>query len=200
MDSHLVEVQPHNTRGILRAAPVANLHILITQKEQELKSLQDELGLIEQVLARNSLSSPVARVHMYEGPESTKQIRHNILNATSEVVSLLFKDIAEEADAEFINRWIKNANGHELRFRTIYDDRLKQAHQNSQPEVLLTAGETRYVSSRLLPISYSIMTYDNVVASLQWQDNQLYGTEIYSADMAATQHAFFELLWQQAKA
>src|SRR6185437_1627393 len=51
--SNLIEVESHYKRGVIKAAPIANLNILISQKEQELKGLQDELGLIEQVLARN---------------------------------------------------------------------------------------------------------------------------------------------------
>src|SRR5687767_2632205 len=69
LESNLVEVESQYKRGIIKAAPIANLHILIAKKEQELKSLQDELGLIEQVLARNSLSSPATRVQFYHGPE-----------------------------------------------------------------------------------------------------------------------------------
>lgn len=198
MDSHLVEVESHNTRGILKAAPIANLHILITQKEQELKSLQDDLGLIEQVLSRNSLSSPVARVQLYEGLEATKQLRQNMLRAKSEVLSILFKAVDEETDAAFANRWSKSASENELRFRIIYDNQLKQTHESSQPAALLDTWQVRYVSADVFPIHYSIVTYDNVVASLQWRDSQPYGMELYGDDNASAQRAFFELLWQQA--
>src|SRR3954464_15918420 len=49
METNLVEVESHYKRGVIKAAPIPNLHILISKKEQELQSLQDELGLIEQV-------------------------------------------------------------------------------------------------------------------------------------------------------
>ncbi|MEK7153681.1 MAG: helix-turn-helix domain-containing protein, partial [Patescibacteria group bacterium] len=51
MDTNLIEVESHYKRGIIKPAPIANLNILISKREQELKSLQDELELIEQVLA-----------------------------------------------------------------------------------------------------------------------------------------------------
>lgn len=192
MDSHLVEVEPHNTRGVLKAAPIANLHILITEKEQELKSLQDELGLIEQVLARNSVSSTVARVQLYEGPEAIKQIRQNMLQAKSEILSIQFKDITEESDEAFANRWIKNASDHNLQVHIIYD---KKRNQSDASPI---SWQVRYVASAVFPITHSTMTYDNVVASLHWQDNQVYGIELHGTDTAMAQRAYFELLWQQS--
>lgn len=197
MDSHLIEVESHNTRGILKAAPIANLHILITQKEQNLKSLQDELGLIEQVLARNSLSSPAARVQLYEGPEAAKLIRHNMLQAKTEILSVLYKDIAAETELSFADRWSKNASDRGLRFRIIYDDQHKQSHRHNQPDEHPDNWQVRYVSTPVFPVTHSITTYDNVVASLHWHDNQCYGMEIHSPDMASAQQAYFELLWKQ---
>src|SRR5260370_714920 len=93
MDSNLVEVETRYKRGVIKAAPVANLQILISQKEQELKGLQDELGLIEQVLARNSLSSPATRVQFYQGPEGVKQMFWNQTKAKSENLSILYENM-----------------------------------------------------------------------------------------------------------
>src|SRR5690606_25986739 len=39
LSSHLIEVETRHKRTIIKAAPIANLNILITQKEQELRSL-----------------------------------------------------------------------------------------------------------------------------------------------------------------
>lgn len=198
MDSHLIELESHNTRGTLKAAPIANLHILITQKEQELKSLQDELGLIEQVLSRNSLSSPVTRVQFYEGSEASKQIRHNMLHANTELLSVLYKDIAQESDPAVADRWLKNASEQKLRVRIIYDKQHKQTMQRSQSNTFPDTWQVRYVSSQVFPVTHSITTYDDVVASLHWHDNQLYGLEVYGADTASAQRAFFELLWERS--
>jgi sugar-specific transcriptional regulator TrmB len=81
LESNLIEVETRYKRGLMRAAPIANLHILISQKEQELKGLQDELELIEQVLARNSLSNPATRVQFYQGPAGIRQMQWNLFRA-----------------------------------------------------------------------------------------------------------------------
>ncbi|HSD56434.1 MAG TPA: helix-turn-helix domain-containing protein, partial [Candidatus Saccharimonadales bacterium] len=56
LESNLIEVDSSHTRGIIKAAPISNLRILINRRNEELKNLTDELELLEQVMARNSLS------------------------------------------------------------------------------------------------------------------------------------------------
>lgn len=75
LDSNLVELEAQGKRGIIKAAPISNLRILINQREQELKNLTDELELMEQVLSRNSLSYGHTRVQVFPGPEGLKQMR-----------------------------------------------------------------------------------------------------------------------------
>lgn len=195
MDSNLIEVESHNTRGIIKAAPIANLHILIAQKEQELKSLQDELSLIEQVLARNSLSSPIGRVQVYEGAEATKQIWHNVAAATTEVLAILYKDLSEAMDADFHRRWVESVNQHEIRFRIIYDEGLHRTPQMPTDTVYPRTWEPRHVAKDTFPVTHTSIIYNDVIASFFWQGNQVFGMEVYNSEAANAQRAYFELLW-----
>lgn len=110
MESNLIEIESHYKRGVMRAAPIANLHILIAQKEQELKGLQDELELIQQVLARNSLSNPATRVQFYHGPEGYKQMLWNESKAKTEVLALIYEIEQVKTNKTFFERWIKEFN------------------------------------------------------------------------------------------
>jgi sugar-specific transcriptional regulator TrmB len=199
MESNLIEVEAREKRGTIKAAPIANLHILITQKEQELKSLQDELGLIEQVLARNSLSSPGVRVQLYNGTEGLRQMRRNIAGAKSEVISLLYKDIPDEVDLEFAQQWAKQANELPAQFRAVYNEQLRAPHQASLAKhrtAFPKLWEERYVSGRTFPITHSTVIYDDTVASFHWQHDAFFGIEMHNRDIARTQRAFFEMLWE----
>jgi sugar-specific transcriptional regulator TrmB len=198
MESNLIEVESHNTRGIIKAAPIANLHILIAQKAQELKSLQDELGLIEQVLARNSLSSPAGRVQVYDGPEATKQIWRNAAAATSEVLAVLYKDLSESMDADFRRRWVESVNQHENRLRIIYAADLQRSPLMPTGTASPRTWESRAVAKDTFPVSHSSIIYDDVIASFYWQDTQVFGMEIYNSEAAKAQRAYFELLWAKA--
>ncbi len=198
MDSNLIEVESHQKRGIVKAAPIANLHILISRKEQDLKNLQDELGLIEQVLARNSVSTPVTRVQTFEGPEAAKQVRHNMLNAHSEVLSLLYKDLHEEFDQPFVTQWIDSANRQGLSFRSIHGFKDPLAHQTAAEVSPPNSWEVRVTPDNSFPINLNMFIYDDVVATLQWHGKTAYGLEIHNDEYTKNQSAFFELLWKQS--
>lgn len=83
LDSNLIELDAQQKRGVIKAAPISNLRILINQRQQELKNLTDELELMEQVLSRNSLSYADTRVQFFPGPEGLRQMLHHELSAKS---------------------------------------------------------------------------------------------------------------------
>jgi hypothetical protein len=203
MDSSLIEVETHAARGILKAAPIANLTILISKREQELKSLQDELQLVEQVLARNSLSSPATRVQFYHGAEGAKQMLWNETKAKSEVLGMLYEVTQVKTHDKFFERWVNACNEADIRFRGVIGD-----HFRASQAAIDTADDTehlkhwsvRYIDPQAFPITHSTFMYDDVVAYYNWKDDEIFGIEIYNKDIAATQRAMFELLWRQAGA
>jgi hypothetical protein len=201
LESNLVEVESHHKRGVIKAAPIANLHILISQKEQELKSLQDELGLIEQVLARNSLSSPATRVQFYQGAEGAKQMFWNQTTAKTPITSILFENMQIKTNSVFFERWVKRCNERNLRFRGIVGDAFLESqkewytkHRNER----LQHWEQRYVAKDVFPITHSVIVYDSVVAYYNWKDGEVFGIEIYNQEIADTQRQLFEMLWEKS--
>lgn len=176
--SHLVEVETHGSRGIIKPAPIANLRILIHQKEQALHSLQDELALIEQVLARNALSNPAFHVQQHQGPEG---IRH-ILRAAQ--------------DASFIDA---------IAVPPFTDVLANVLQETSRPMRCLTTVaslaaarpnvQVRHVSAAELSGASSMLIYDDVCAHLQEADGEWYGLALRNQHIAAAQRAFFATLW-----
>ncbi len=122
MTSNLIEVESHYKRGVIKAAPIANLNILISQKEQELKGLQDELGLIEQVLARNSISSPATRVQFYRGPEGVRQMQWNLFRAKKEIQSIMHGPMQDATGDTFFKRWTDKWNQGDWRCQILLDE------------------------------------------------------------------------------
>jgi hypothetical protein len=178
-----------------------NLNILISKREQELKSLQDELGLIEQVLARNSLSSPATRVQFYRGPEGVKQMYWNETNAKTEIYSILHENMQLKTNSTFFERWVAKCNDSGLHFKGIIGDEFiasqKQWYGDHTNEKL-RHWESRYISKDIFHISHGTLIYDNVVAYFNWKDDEVFGIEIYNNDIANSQRQLFDLLWQQA--
>lgn len=203
LESNLIEVETHSKRGIVKAAPISNLHILLNQKEQDLRSLQDELGLIEQVLARNSLSDPSTRVQFYTGAEGVRQMQWNQTKAKSELLSIIDEPISEALGKAFTLRWAEAINQSEIKLRMIVSPHFKELNRAWFVSEGLTEI-TNNVTSRVIdpgqfPITNNTDIWDDVVAYYNWKDGEIYGIEIYNKDIAATQRNFFEMLWQTAE-
>lgn len=202
MESSLIEVETQYKRGIIKAAPIANLHILISQKEQELKSLQDELGLIEQTLARNSLSSPASRVQFYQGAEGVKQMFWNQTRSKTEMLSLLHENMQIKTKGKFFERWVEKCNEQNLRSRSIFGESFIDSQNEwyaNNSNKRMKNWEGRFISKDTFAITHGMVIYDNVVAYYNWQDGEIFGVEIYNQEVADTQRQFFEVVWEKAK-
>ena len=202
MESNLIEVEARSKRGIIKAAPISNLHILINEKEQELKSLQDELGLIEQVLSRNSLSSPASRVQFYQGEEGIRQMMWNELNAKSEILGYNYRVLEEGTGKKFMQRWTEEFEKRKLRCRLVVGDDFVQSWHDGLKTVgtgqRVKGMDYNYIAPDDFKITHSCDMYDDVVAYFHWKDNEVYGVEIYSQEIADSQRQFFELIWQKS--
>ena len=203
--SNLIEVESQYKRGIIKAAPIANLHILINEKEQELKSLQDELSLIEQVLGRNSLSSPTTRVQFYQGPEGIRQMFWNELRAQTEIVAYVFRVVNEPTGRSFMHRWGEEFAGRGLRERLLYGDDFRESWTDADKKwgpgysKRIPGIDYHYLPPSVFAVTNTCEVYDNVVMYADWRDGELFGIEIYNQGIADAQRAFFELLWAKSE-
>jgi DNA-binding MarR family transcriptional regulator len=196
MDSNLVELENHAKRGFIKAAPIANLSILIKAREQELRSLQDELNLIEQVLARNSISDPLTRTQLYKGIEGCKQMLWNETKASTEVAALLHDTIHGQTHNALLEAWVNRCDQHTVRYQCVIND---QSLMQDVPK-LPKYWETRYVAPSSHMLTLTCTTYDEVIAYYTWRNDDFYGVEIYNKAAAAMQRQLWALLWDKAEA
>jgi sugar-specific transcriptional regulator TrmB len=201
--SNLIEVESHYKRGIIKAAPISNLHILIAQKEQDLRSLQDDLGLIEQVLARNSLSDPATRVQFYRGPEGIRQMLWNELKAQTEVIGYNYRILEEATGRSFMVRWTDEFEKRNLSQRLLLNDSFTESWNENAPGIA-TQRKVRgiayhFVDPQIFRITHSCDVYNSVTAYYHWKGNEIFGIEIYNQQIADSQRQIFELLWTQSK-
>ena len=203
--SNLIEVESHYKHGIIKAAPIANLHILINEKEQELRNLQDELGLIEQVLARNSLSSPATRVQFYYGREGIRQMLWNQLETKGEMVGYNYRIDDEATGKAYMRRWAEEFIKRGLQSRLLTGDDFAASCREGKQALGEDVGERipgiqyRYIAPNDFPITHSCESYDSVVAYYQWHRGEIFGFEIYNQSIADAQRQLFELLWAKSK-
>jgi sugar-specific transcriptional regulator TrmB len=202
-NSGLVEVEVRYKSSLFRAAPISNVRLLVSRKEQELKGLQVELPVVEAALERNSLVSPATRVQFYHGPDGVKQMFWNQTKANSEVLSILYENMQIRTQSVFFERWVRRCNERGMELRSIIGDAFVKSqhswyavHDNER----LEKWQARYVPESLFTITHGLLLYDDVVGYLNWKDEEVFGVEIHNPDIARSQRRFFELLWDQAQA
>ncbi|MFZ1812118.1 MAG: helix-turn-helix domain-containing protein [Candidatus Saccharimonadales bacterium] len=197
----LIEQSSEYARDLYRAAPLSNVQILISKREQDLVSLASYLPLVEQSLHRNAESVSQTRVQVYRGVEGLKQMLWNETKASSEVLSIMPEVIQLRTKAAFFKRWVTACNDRGLTFRSIigsqfdasrtrwYDRHVNERLQNWQGRV---------IDDTSLAITHHTIIYDDVVGYFAW-DKELVGIEIHNPLIAATQRQMFELLWSSAR-
>lgn len=198
--SGLVEVETHNKYSILRAAPISNLQIIITQKEQEIRDLQSELHDLQIALHGSVMSSPTTRVQFYEGLDGLKQMIWNQTRSKGENLSILYENMQNRTKENFFARWARACNEAGLTFRGIISDHFIETQQewyNTHDNERLASWKSRYIADSVFPITHSTIIYDDVTAYYNWRGGKVFGIEITNSEIADAQRHFFEMLWAQ---
>ncbi len=199
---HLVEIEEHYKRKIYKAAPVGNLQVVLTRREQEIRDLQKELLGLEVHYQPTALNSPLTHVQFYRGIDGVKQMFWNQTHAKSECLSILYANMQSKSNLAFFERWVERCNVQGLTFRSIVGDHFLATqrdwydqHNNEK----LAHWQGRYLPETALPITHSTIVYDDVVAYYNWKDGEIFGLEIYNEEIAAAQRHVFETFWELGK-
>lgn len=200
--SSLVETEVHYRRTILKAAPIANLQILIAKKEEELRNLQSGLQQLQDDLDRSELASPLTHIQFYRGPEGMKQMFWNQTKTKTGITAILYENMQNRTNATFFERWVEKCNSRHLPIKGIVGDHFIKTQQEwyaSHSNERLNGWEARYVPDNLFKITHSTIVYDDVVGYYNWKDGEVFGIEIYNQEIADAQRQFFAMLWAGAK-
>ncbi|HLZ15282.1 MAG TPA: helix-turn-helix domain-containing protein [Candidatus Saccharimonadales bacterium] len=196
----LIEIETLYKRKLYKAAPLSNLQILLTKREQELRDLQQELHTLQAGYESQSWHSPLTHVQFYRGTEGVKQMFWNETKGKTENLSILYENMQGKTNLAFFERWVERCNAQGVPFRSIIGDHFLATqeqwygrHSNER----LQQWEGRYIPSDIFAIHHSTVTYDDVVAYYNWKDGEIFGVEVYNQEIAAAQRQFFELLWKQ---
>jgi hypothetical protein len=199
MESGLLEVETQHKRAILKPAPVANLRILIEKRAEELRSLQDELQMVEQVLARNSISTAGVRAQTYQGDTGLQQILWNITKARSAVLGTMQTDMHMPADKAFYIGWVAAINDTKLHFDWLTDGAATSTTWlNGSCGAVPENWNIQTIHGTPLPLTHSMVIYDDVVAYFLSQHGQVYGLEVINKAIATQQRHVWQLILAQA--
>jgi sugar-specific transcriptional regulator TrmB len=199
--SHLITRTSEYKKVIISAAPITNLQILLSKREQELRDLQSDLQELQHLLGSKSIESPVTKVQMYRGIDGLKQMFWNQTKAKSESVAIMYENMQNRTNLAFFERWVRRCNEQDLTFRGIIGEHFVKTQQEwygTHTNERLANWSSRYAPPEIFPITHSSVTYDNIVSYYNWKDGEVFGVEIHNQEIANAQRSLFELLWQQS--
>ncbi len=198
--ANLVETESQYKRVILHAAPITNLQILLSQREQEIHNLQNELERIHGDLT-NSPVNHLTRVQFYRGQEGNKQMFWNQTKAKGETLAILYETMQVKTGLAFFERWVRKFNERGLKARGLVGDHFLETLQqwyNKHDNERLENWESRYLPPDVFPITHSTIAYDDVLGYYNWRDGEIFGIEVYNQEIAASHRGTFDLLWEKA--
>ncbi|HET6747449.1 MAG TPA: helix-turn-helix domain-containing protein [Candidatus Saccharimonadales bacterium] len=199
--SGLVEIEAQYKRKLFRAAPISNLQILLSKKEQDLHELYRGLGDLQEVLSNKNHLSEATKVQAYQGVDGLKQMFWNQTRSKGENLSILFENMQNRTKLSFFERWVRVCNERGMKSRSIISDNFVRTQQewykNNTNERLIN-WEGRYIPDGVFPITHSTTIYDDVTSYFNWRDGEVFGIEIHNQEIADAQRQFFEMLWAQA--
>jgi sugar-specific transcriptional regulator TrmB len=200
--SSLIEIEVQYKKSVFRAAPIANLQILIAKKEQELQDLKTKLPDIHEALSEHAGALPATRIQHYKGADGLKQMLWNQTRSESENLSILYENMQIRTNVTFFERWAHKCNERGLKFRSIINDNFIKTQQEwygRHSNERLAQWQGRYLPDDVFLITHSVVVYDDVTAYYNWKDGEIFGIEIYNQQIADSQRQLFEMIWSQAQ-
>jgi DNA-binding MarR family transcriptional regulator len=201
--TNLIEIETQYHRKILHAAPISNVQILLSKKEEELQDLHKELKTLDQTL-NYTKGQQGTRVQYYRGTDGLKQMFWNQAKAkTPGNFSILYENMQNKTNRAFFERWVRKCNEDKNRlFHGIISDHFIASQQQwygKQQNERLAHWQSRYISPDIFLITHSMVLYDNVTSYFNWKDGEIFGIEIYNQQIKDAQLGFFKLLWEQSR-
>lgn len=199
--ARLIVIDSEYKHGVIEAAPLDNLELLLAERESEIQLLKQELPLLKQSLLPSVQQDPKTKVQFYRGASGVKQMLWNETAATTEIVSLLHQGLQQYAGLAFFERWVAKCNDRGIVSRSLVNEAFfeeQAAWHQGHRSAKLKNWDGKALPAEIFTISHSMIVYDNVLAYFNWQpDGEVFGVELHNQQLADTQRQFFELLWRQ---
>ena len=196
----VVAIHERHYGTTFEALPPENLEFLVSELERKADIARHNFKESIHALTQLRASSPTgSKVIEYRGLDGLKQMNWNLVSKAKGHFKVF------ELDA------LQNHAG----FNKHFKDKLDAIEINNKLETFdLTNNPTRpigntnhsdrqnhfaYIDPDLFKIEFETYIYNNVVALLSYDKDDIFGVEIYNDKLARQQEQLFDLLWKQAK-
>jgi sugar-specific transcriptional regulator TrmB len=183
------------------ALPAENLEFLVNELERKADIVRHNFKESIHAFSTLRANSPTgSKIIEYHGIDGLKQMNWNLVSKAKDQYKVF------ELDA------LQNHTGFNKHLKDKLDtievaNKLETYDLTNNPNRNITKSNTpgrnnhfAYIGPEVFTIEFETYIYNNVVALLSYEKNDIFGVEIYNEKLVKQQEQLFNLLWCQAKA
>lgn len=191
-NKQLVTVHERHYGTTYEAQPPEVLEFLVSQYEQSVAQLRSNLPAATRLLQQIALTSPTtSRIAEYRGVDGLKQMNFNLTKAESEYRVIELAGLDKHLGKHFAEKMRERTRERGL----VTYDLTNNPDRASEPGADTPQNHTKYISPDIFSIEFETYIYDNCVGLLSYDQDDIFGVEIYNSKLARQQRQLFELLW-----
>ena len=200
VQKQVVAVHDRHYGTTYEALPPENLDFLVSEYERKASGLRHNLkATINALNVSRNRSMTTSKIIEYKGVEGLKQVNFNLMKATRECFVFEKDNLAKHPGMtkHFVDKL--HLQQVERRIKSYDLTNNKAWTRSSHVEGLETYSVARYIDPALFRIQFETYIYDNVVALLNYEPEDILCVEIHNPALAAQQKQLFKLLWSMGK-
>jgi sugar-specific transcriptional regulator TrmB len=196
-EKQLITIHERHYGTSYEAQPPHVIEFLVSEHERKTESLRSNLPAVTNILDQFQTESPTtSRIVEYRGVDGLKQMNYNLTKADKEYRVFELAGLDKLLGKHFADKM--RTITREKRTRT-YDLTNNPNRANESGVVEDPLAATRYIDPKDFKIQFETFIYNNCVALLSYDKEDIFGVEIYNDKLVAQQKQLFDLLWSQAK-
>lgn len=195
-EKQLVIIHERHYGTSYEAQKPAVVEFLVSERERKVESLRSSLPAAVNILESISNESPAhTKVIEYRGVDGLKQMNFNLSKANEEFRVFELAGLDRHLGKHFAEKMRQRYQEKQLRSF----DLTNNPGRANEPGIESDHNQFRFVDPAIFKIEFETYIYDNVVGLLSYENDDIFGIEIYSEKLARQQTQLFNLIWSQAK-
>ncbi len=195
-EKQLITIHERHYGTSYEAQPPKVLDFLVSEYERKASAMRATLpSAVHALQAMQQISPTTSRIVEYKGVDGLKQMNWNLTKAENEYRVFELAGLDKHLGKHFAEKMRARARNHKL---TSYD-LTNNPNRHKEPGIETKDDKVRFISPKTFEIKFETYIYNNCVALLNYEREDIFGVEIYNANLASQQKQIFNLLWSQAK-
>lgn len=199
-EKQLVHVHERHYGTSYEPVSLDALDFLVSDLENKAETLRKSLPAVNSILETMRAKSPSGtRTIEYKGIDGLKQMNFNLTKAEDEyrVFELAHLDEHRIMPRYFVEKFRQAQVDNKLTSFDLTND--KYWSVNTRVKNYQAFSKARYINPKIFKINFETYIYNNCVALLNYEQDDIFGIEIYNQNLANQQKQIFDLLWRMGK-